>query len=241
MSEITSVESRPAAFLAVGLPLKLSMVQRGQQEGYASTLLGWKEYAWLICEWPSQAAHGTEIPRGTACTVSYMHHGKLVGYRSEIRDLVMTPVPLLFLAYPQSVETMHLRKHVRVSSGEPVLLERMEGRASYGGGLSSPDMAGGILRDLSVGGCSIVLSQPHSWMRAGIKVRMEFELAGLGHVTNLTGIVKSADIHDKACTIGIQFRFQEMEYIEYRGWGGSVENAIQQWTTQKGSAPFPVH
>ena len=169
-----------------------------------------------------------------------MHSGKLVGYRSQIRDLITIPVPLLFLAYPQIVESMHLRKYVRVSSSEPVLMERMEGGMNHGGGRSSPDMLGGILRDLSLGGCSVVLSQSHSWIRPGFKVRMAFELAGLGHVTNLTCVVKSADIHDSSCLVGIEFRFNEMEYIEYRGWGGSVQQAIQKWTSQKGAEHFSV-
>lgn len=240
MNDISTTQPSPGAFLTVGLPLKLSFAVGGQQGMHGSTLLGWKEHAWLICEWPSQIAHGAEIPQGTVCNVSYMHSGKLVGYRSEIRDLVTIPVPLLFLAYPQIVESMHLRKYVRVSSSEPVLLERAEGGMGHGGQGPSTDMLGGILRDLSLGGCSVVLSQPHHWIRPGIKVRMAFELAGLGHVTNLTGIVKSADIHDSTCLVGIEFRFHEMEYIEYRGWGGSVQDAIQKWTNQKGAEHFPA-
>jgi hypothetical protein len=71
-------------------------------------------------------------------------------------------------------------------------------------------------------------------------MRMEFELAGLGHVTNLTGIVKTADAREGTSSLGIEFRFQEMEYIEYRGWGGSVRQAIEQWTTQKATDPLPL-
>ncbi|MEC4889507.1 MAG: flagellar brake protein [Nitrospira sp.] len=238
MNDISTMQPSPGAFMTVGLPLKLSLVLGEQQGIFGSALLGWKEHAWLICEWPSQIAHGTEIPRGTACSVSYEHAGQLVGYRSEIRDLVSAPVPLLFLAYPQIVESMHLRKYVRVSSREPVLLERAEGGMGHGGHRPSADMLGGILRDLSLGGCSVVLSQSHHWIKPGQKVRMAFELAGLGHVTNLTGIVKSADFHDSTCLVGIEFRFQEMEYIEYRGWGGSVQQAIQKWTSQKGAEHF---
>lgn len=239
MSQIAARQPPSGWFLTIGLPLKLSFALGAQQGVFGSTLLGWKEHAWLICEWPSQVAHGTEIPRGTVCSVSYEHAGQLVGYRSEIRDLVSAPVPLLFLAYPQLVESMHLRKYMRVLSREPVLLERVEdGRLSQSGGRPSPDMIGGMFRDLSLGGCSIVLDQSHHWIKPGQKVRMAFELAGLGHVTNLTGIVKSADIHDSACLVGIEFRFHEMEYIEYRGWGGSVHDAIQKWTSQKGAEHF---
>ncbi|MEK7272337.1 MAG: hypothetical protein AAB047_00775, partial [Nitrospirota bacterium] len=85
-----------------------------------------------------------------------------------------------------------------------------------------------------------IVPQAPAWLRAGTKLRMEFELAGLGHVTNLTGLVKSAEATQGTWTLGIEFRFQEMEYIEYRGWGGSVHQAIEQWTTQKATDSFPL-
>lgn len=72
-----------------------------------------------------------------------------------------------------------------------------------------------------------------AWLRSGATVRLEFELPGLGHITNLTGVVKSVDVRHGSETIGIEFRFDQMEYIEYRGWGGSVKNAIEQWAAQK--------
>jgi hypothetical protein len=39
--------------------------------------------------------------------------------------------------------------------------------------------------------------------------RLEFELPGLGHVTNLTGIVKNADTQEDLDVIGVEFRFEE--------------------------------
>lgn len=76
-----------------------------------------------------------------------------------------------------------------------------------------------------------------AWLRAGSTVRLEFELPGLGHITNLTGVVKSVDVRHGSESIGLEFRFNEMEYIEYRGWGGSVRQAIEQWTIQKSGGP----
>ena len=233
MKAVASAESASDAFLCVGAPLKLGLTLGGHKCVYGTTLLGWKDHAWLVCEWPLQLGHDAAIPAGTACLVSYHHRDGLVGYRSEIRDLVTVPVPLLFLAYPQAVETMDLRKHARVSWSEPVLLERADPGRGRQGQIAPPEMVGGMLRDLSLGGCSVALTQSHAWIRPGVALHMAFELAGLGHVTNLTGIVKTADICDAGCVLGIQFRFQQMEYIEYRGWGGSVQKAIQQWTAQK--------
>lgn len=239
MNDVTTTQPVPASFLTVGLSLKLSLTLNGQKGMYGSTLLGWKDHAWLVCEWPLQIGHGKDIPSGTPCTVSYLHDGKLVGYRTEVRDMLTSPVPLLFIAFPQSVEEMHLRKHTRVSSCEPVVLERLDGETGSGSHVSSK-IVGGLLQNLSLGGCSVIVPQAPSWIRPGTRIRMEFELAGLGHVTNLTGVVKTADAREGTSSLGIEFRFQEMEYIEYRGWGGSVRQAIEQWTAQKATDPLPL-
>lgn len=240
MNDITMASPSADTFLTVGLPLKLSFSVNGSKGMYGSTLLGWKEHAWLVCEWPLQIGHGIDIPRGTPCTVSYLHEGKLIGYRSEIRDVITAPVPLVFVAYPQTVEAMHLRKHVRVTSSEPVVIERVHGESSPSAGLLDRGLLGGLLQDLSLGGCRVTLTEAPSWIKAGVRIRLEFELAGLGHVTNLTGIVKSVEPLHKSIIVGVEFSFQEMEYIEYRGWGGSVQQAIEQWTSQKRSEPFPL-
>ncbi|ALA58584.1 flagellar brake protein [Nitrospira moscoviensis] len=235
MNDVIASALSPASFLTVGHALKISLALGPHKAMYGSTLLGWKDHAWLVCEWPAQLGHDADIPRGTPCTISYLHEGKLVGYRTDIRDLVTSPVPLLFIAFPQNVEEMHLRKHARVSSCEPVLLMRQDA----GSGSASSNYAGGMLKDLSLGGCSVALSQRPSWLRPGATIRLEFELPGLGHVTNLTGIVKNADAKDDHCLAGFEFQFDRMEYIEYRGWGGSVRQAVEQWTTQKTPPALP--
>ena len=239
MNEIVVSVPSAASFLSVGLPLKISLALGQQKVLYGTTLLGWKDHAWLVCEWPIQLSHDQKIAGGTPCTVSYLRDGKLVGYRSEIRDLMTSPVPLLFIAYPKTVEEMHLRKHLRVSTIEPILLMRADHHSVSESVLPTSNYFGGLLKDLSEGGCSVALIRRPAWLRSGATVRLEFELPGLGHITNLTGIVKNVDMRDGSEMIGIEFRFNELEYIEYRGWGGSVRNAIEQWTTQKSAALPP--
>ena len=241
MNDIVVAVPPAASFLSVGLPLKLSLTLDGQKVMYGSTLLGWKDHAWLVCEWPLQLDHDQQLAAGTPCTMSYLHEGKLVGYRSEIRDLITSPVPLLFVSYPKAVEEMHLRKHVRVSANEPILLMRGEqDSAPSESALPTSNYVGGLLKDLSEGGCSVMLVRRPPWLRPGTTIRLEFELPGLGHITNLTGLVKNADVRHGSEMIGLEFRFDEMEYIEYRGWGGSVRNAIEQCVFQRASSPFQI-
>lgn len=240
MNEVITSTSPPVSFVSVGLSLKIALTLDRQKTMYGSTLLGWKEHAWLVCEWPSQLSHSADISAGTLCTVSYLFDGKLVGYRTEIRDLIVSPVPLLFLAFPQTVEEMHLRKHARVPSSEPAVLTRPDYASRVVSVMSPSDYAGGLIKDLSVGGCNIALTHIPPWIRPGVSIHLEFELPGLGHVTNLAAVVKNAEGGDGAGCIGLEFKFDRLEYIEYRGWGGSVRNAIDQWTAQKSDDAFTV-
>jgi len=233
MNEIVVSIPGAAAFLSVGLPLKVSFTLDQRKVMYGTTLLGWKDHAWLVCEWPLQLGHDQPISGGVPCTVSYFHDGKLVGYRSEIRDLITSPVPLLFIAYPKTVEAMHLRKHLRVPTNEPIVLMRADHESVSESVLPIDDFFGGLLKDISEGGCSVALVRRPAWLRSRATVRLEFELPGLGHITNLTGIVKNIDMRDGNEMIGIEFRFNKLEYIEYRGWGGSVRQAVEQCISQR--------
>ncbi|MBS0153216.1 MAG: flagellar brake protein [Nitrospira sp.] len=235
MNELVEPTPSPASFLSVGLPIKLSLTLEGQKVMYGSTLLGWKDHAWLVCEWPLPLSHDQRVESGRPCTVSYLHEGKLVGYRSEIRDLIASPVPLLFVAYPKTVEEMHLRKHIRTSANEPILLMQADATNLSASVLPTNGCFGGLLKDLSGGGCRVLLDQRPVWLRQGATVRLEFELPGIGHITNLTGFVKNTDVWQGSEMIGIEFRFNELEYIEYRGWGGSVRQAIEQSVCQRTS------
>ncbi|MBH0179590.1 MAG: flagellar brake protein [Nitrospira sp.] len=240
MNEVMASTPSAISILSVGLPLKISLSLDQQKLMYGSTLLGWKEHAWLVCELPSQLSHVTDTLAGTPCTVSYVLDGKLVGYKTEIRDLILSPVPILFLAFPQNVEEMHLRKHTRVASSEPALLTRADFGSHAVSVMSSSDYAGGLVKDLSMGGCSIALTQIPVWLRPGATIHLEFELLGLGHVTNLAGVVKNIEGGTGTDIIGVEFQFDRLEYIEYRGWGGSVRNALEQWTAQKSADMFPI-
>ncbi len=240
MNELIASTPPAASFLTVGLPLKISLVVDGQKAMYGSTLLGWKEHAWLVCEWPLQLGHASNLSAGTPCTISYLHDGKLVGYRTTVRDVIASPVPLLFIAFPQTVEEMHLRKHARVVSSEPALLTRVDPMHTQVSVFSPSDYVGGLVKDVSLGGCRIALTKTPPWIKPGVSLRLEFELPGLGHVTNLTGMVKNSESQNDADIIGIEFQFDGLEFIEYRGWGGSVRNAIEQWTTQKSDGFSPL-
>lgn len=228
-------EHAPAhsSILVVGLPLQLVIGSGQDKVNCGSTLLGWKERAWLICEWPFHFGQAVPCETGTYCLVRSMVAGKLVAYRSEVCMAQMSPLPLLYLTFPGKVEEIHLRKDARVTSNEPLLLmQGTHGDAS----LALPNGSapiGGLLQDLSLSGCQIILQRPRGDVVLGATVYLEFELIGIGHVAHLAGAIKNVTERDGALLIGIEFRFNGKEAIEYRGWGGSVQKAIEYAVMQR--------
>lgn len=232
---MTEPEHTPAhsSILVVGLPLQLVIGSGPGKVNCGSTLLGWKERAWLICEWPFHFGQPVPSETGTRCLVRYLVAGKLVAYESEVCMAQMSPLPLLYLAFPQRVEEIHLRKDVRVPSNEPLLL--MQGAHGNATLALSNGVAptGCLLQDLSLSGCQIILQRSRGDVVQGAPVHLEFELIGIGHVAHLAGVIKNIAELDGTLFLGIEFRFNERETIEYRGWGGSVQKAIEYSVMQR--------
>jgi hypothetical protein len=219
--------SSHSSILAVGLPLQLVIGSDHDKVNCGSTLLGWKAQAWLICEWPFHFGQAVPCETGTHCLVRAMVAGKLVAYQSEVRMTQTSPLPLLYLAFPKRIEEIHLRKEVRVASNEPLLLvQGVQGDVR----LALPNRSapiGGILQDISLSGCRIMVQRQCTNVTLGATIYLEFELIGIGHITHLAGSIKNIAEGDGALSIGIEFRFNGKEAIEYRGWGGSVQKAIE--------------
>jgi len=229
--------------LRVGLPLQLTVESGTGKVQCSATLLGWKDGAWLLCEWPLQSGQAVHCEVGARCLVQYLLAGKLIGYESEVRSVQTDPTPLLYLAFPQAVEEMQLRKNVRVPSNEPLFLIRVDGKGARCVDANGDSTMGGLVQDLSVAGCRVVLQRAQLNVQQGSTVHLEFELVGIGHVSNLTGVIKSVAEQGNMKSLGIEFRFGRKECIEYRGWGGSVQKAIESAVLQKqhvpGLAPGP--
>ncbi len=228
-------EHAPAhlSILVVGLPLQLVIGSGQDKVNCGSTLLGWKERAWLLCEWPFHFGQAVPCETGTSCLVRSMVAGKLVAYHSEVCMTQMSPLPLLYLAFPKRIEEIRLRKDARVASNEPLLM--MPGTHGHAT-LALPNGSapiGGLLQDLSLSGCRIIVQRPRTGVALGATVYLEFELIGIGHVAQLAGVIKNVAERDDALSLGVEFHFTGKESIEYRGWGGNVQKAIEYSVLQR--------
>jgi hypothetical protein len=222
-----------SSILRVGLSLQLVVGSGHDKVNCGSTLLGWKERTWLICEWPFHFGQAVPCEPGTPCLVRSMVAGKLVACPSEVCMTQMSPLPLLYLKFPRKAEEIHLRKHARVASNEPLLMMKgVPGDATLALRDGSVPI-GGLVQDLSLSGCRIILQRLGTDVVLGATVYLEFELTGVGHVSHLAGVIKNITERDGTLSLGIEFRFTGKEVIEYRGWGGNVQKAIEYSVMQR--------
>ncbi len=228
------VYRHPASFLEVGLSLQLSLLSEGTGAQYGSTVLGWKQRSWIVCEWPFHFGQPIPCAAGSACLLRYIYEGKMIGYRTEVLHTQLQPFPFLLLAFPSALEEVPLRKHGRVSAQEPIVLLQVEQGISHQTPVQSLRI-GGLLTDLSASGCAILLQRPMQEFFPGMVLRAEFEIVGIGHVNNLTGVVRNVSMQADGTHVGVEFRFDGKETIEYRGWGGSVKKALESCILQKHS------
>lgn len=225
----------PSQFLSVGLALQLIFPRDGKELHCGSTLLGWKEGVFLIGELPFPTGQPLDVGPDTPCIVRYLYAGKVVGYRSQTRAGQLSPEPLLFLSFPSRLEQILLRKHPRIEMSERVSLTPCDAR----GHSMRHEPAIGTFLDLSVAGCRVWISDSETAFTPGITVSLDFELPGIGHIANLTGTIRSVSEQSGNLILGIEFQFYHREYIEFRGWGGTVRKAIEQFVAQRHTQPVP--
>ena len=233
MSELV-ICRHPSSFLSVGLSLQLSVPKDETQGQYGSSILGWKHRSWIVCEWPFHLGQPIPCVKGTRCLLRYIYEGKMIGYRAEVLETQMQPFPFLLLAFPSELEEVPLRKHGRVSAQEPIVLSAVQEYASSSRN-EPPIRIGGLLKDLSASGCAVLIQRPVQDFYLGMALRVEFEIIGTGHVNNLTGVVRNLSLQADGTHLGLEFRFDGKETIEYRGWGGSVRNALESFLHRKHS------
>ncbi|MBX3237205.1 MAG: flagellar brake protein [Nitrospiraceae bacterium] len=227
------------SFLAVGLPLQMHLSGADNRSQYGSSLLGWREGAWLMCEWPFQLGQPVPCAAGSQCVIRYMYQGRMVGFRSEVLSTHHVPFPFLLLTYPTNREEVALRKHCRIATNEPLVLTRVSDGLPTPRS-ETPDRIGGLLRDLSAAGCCISLQRAAHDFFPGMCLRMEFEVLGIGHISNLAGIVRNIAPVGDVTELGVEFRFDGKESIEYRGWGASVQKTLEQWASRAVDASSSV-
>jgi hypothetical protein len=140
----------------------------GEKARFKSSYYGQKPEEFLIVQMPGIPGIREKLLNGNGLVVRYLVGGRVYGFKSHPVGNVVRPCPLIFLTYPQSIESLNLRQSERVNT----FLDAT-------GTIDDVSMDGVIL-DLSVGGCMLMVHRTTgiSWpsLEPGQIVRLEFAL-----------------------------------------------------------------
>lgn len=142
-NEVQRVERLPGTHLdlAVGSSLAIKLPPGDQK--FEGQLVGLGPFSYLIVQVRLPQDVVSRLSLNPNLVVQHLAAGSVYGFRSVVMNRVTTPAPLLFLAFPDSVERVVLRRNERVSVSIPGSLHGHYGENEV------------MLTDLAHSGCQI--------------------------------------------------------------------------------------
>ena len=139
------------------------------------------------------------------CTVRFLASGSVYGFSSRVVHITHNPVPILFIAYPQSVERMNLRKEERYSVMIPVQLKIAASQTMN----EQP----GTVVDLSTSGCRLI--SPF-FCDSGEELLVNFILQEDSHPVRLNGTVRNfKSLNGSGYELGISFQDESSQLCSF--------------------------
>lgn len=159
--------------------------------------LGASHYDFLIIRLPTIPGLVKQLLPRTSISISYLHSGAVNTFSSEVITYSFKPALLLFTSYPDRVSIMETRKHQRVTCALPVHLSTPHGEAE------------GVIQDLSMGGCRIVLEMTgQSMLRklaSGESVMLQSAFSSSGTASHGLGVVRNLETVGSRLVVGFSF------------------------------------
>lgn len=165
----------------------------------AGMLVGIISSEYLIIQVPAIPGILDKLSEGAPVTVRYVYAGNVYGFASIIQAYTLKPTLLAYITYPDSVESINLRKTKRLQCLLPVEL-RIPGTNA----LSFQ----GVVLDISAGGCRLNIeynpgAPPVVDVGHGIEVR--FQLIGNSEEQVISGKIRNLKKGNDLAEIGMEF------------------------------------
>jgi c-di-GMP-binding flagellar brake protein YcgR len=109
--------------------------------------VGAKPKRYIILEQPKVNGLPIKFDDNSKWSLNFINNGQIFNFICEVIGSCSRPVPLVFVSYPEQVETANLRHNKRYPVHIPMTLDR-EGEDG-----EPVSVAKGLILDLSLGGC----------------------------------------------------------------------------------------
>ena len=182
--------------LAIALGSELNMQIEGMEEKFKSILIGIEAPSYLMVRMQIPSKFRSQIDRGTKFVVRYIYLGNVYGFRSKSLGSVNKPYKITFLSYPESVESLNIRKAQRVSCFIPATLDLGQRQLR------------GLVMEISKSGTRFKIATDIDLVnevKINDALKISFPLLGFEGIHTLKGIIKSINSDTVGISLGIQF------------------------------------
>ncbi len=137
------------------------------------------------------------VRKGTKLVVRYMYEGTVFGFNSTILHVMVSPAKLIFIKYPEEIESCELRAHKRITCYLPANV-RIADKAIEG-----------TIIDISREGCQFTAKNPKVKssliLQVGNEISVSFQFPGVEKKLIAAGEQKNIKKDRDSVDIGVKF------------------------------------
>ena len=187
----------------IGITFRIEI--EGTEESISCILIGIENGKYLIIRTPPSHTLGNAsdlFHKGNEIYVKYVYKGTIFGFQSKIIDQIYEPFKLLFIEYPEKIESYDFRGNKRVECYLPAFVIIEEGRIE------------GCITDISKAGCLFDIKIPElenckSLLESNEEINIGFQLPGVEEALNVTAKQRSIKKETNKARIGIEFVYMK--------------------------------
>lgn len=191
--------------LDIDIGAKVSLDVTGIGSKLTSTFVGYVRSRLVIVQLPVLADVGKDLMYsnlfpGNQAVVRYVQSGMVIGFSCKIIQYQHAPFPLLFLSFPESLESISLRKHKRISCHFRAVIHNVHDGAMDG-----------VVMDVSQGGSCFISDILSEQRQTAFLPRIEDEVHLLCEPLGATpgkpirGSVRRVAVREGRLELGLKF------------------------------------
>jgi len=183
----------------IGTTFRLQI--KGAKRRLSSELIGIEDGKYLIIKMPplhTMENISTFMIKGNEIAVKYTYKGTIFGFQSQIIDLIRKPFKLVFIKYPEQIESYDFRGNKRVECFLPAKIKIAE------------DIIEGCITDISRAGCLFAIETSEhegsiDLLELNNKISIGFYLPGIKEELSIESKQRSIKKDSDSSSIGIEF------------------------------------
>lgn len=178
-------------FIELGTPLRIEV--RKKTEFLSSKLIGMKVGAYLIVNLPGVDSQPVALEKDEPVQVKYISQDDIFSFSSRVLMVLDAPDNLVFLQYPDRVESCNIRTHSRVECFLPIHVR------------TDDHQDAGVITNISAKGCMCMVDYFRSWENiSGKGIELLLSYANSDTLV-IPGQIRSVQVIGEQMKLGIRF------------------------------------